>query len=169
MWVGSGWNWCIYPSPKVSTFTHLHGFLLLVLLPWFIEITFFLCANRINLFESKVKFWQASNHCKRFLQTATLAYANKTKKSIISQKLPSWDFWQISSSFLDQCKFAIPPLFNSPELLSSASDKANLLAENFYKNSILDDSGISLPVFPSRTILKLHNISVILTNNSQDG
>ena len=34
-------------------------------------------------------------------------------------------------------------------------------AENFSKNSNLDDSGISLPVFPSRTNLKLHNISVI--------
>ena len=53
MWVGSGWNWYVYPSPKVSTLTHLHGFLLLVLLPWFIEITFFLCANRINLLSLK--------------------------------------------------------------------------------------------------------------------
>ena len=31
---------------------------------------------------------------------------------------------------------------------------------NFSMNSNLDDSGISLPVFPSRTNLKLHNISV---------
>ena len=46
------------------------------------------------------------------------------------------------------------------ELLSSASDKAKLFAENFSKNSSLDDSGISLPVFPSATNLKLHNISV---------
>ena len=45
-------------------------------------------------------------------------------------------------------------------MLSSASDKAKLLAENFSKNSNLDDSGISLPIFPSRTNLKLHNISV---------
>ena len=42
----------------------------------------------------------------------------------------------------------------------SASDKANLFAENFSKNSNLDDSGISLPVFPSRTDLKLHDVSV---------
>ena len=42
----------------------------------------------------------------------------------------------------------------------SASDKANLFAENFSKNSNLDDSGISLPVFPSRTNLKLHDVSV---------
>ena len=42
----------------------------------------------------------------------------------------------------------------------SASDKANLFAENFSKNSNLHDSGISLPVFPSRTNLKLHDVSV---------
>ena len=47
-------------------------------------------------------------------------------------------------------------------MLSSASDKAKLLAKNFFKNSNLDDSGISLPVFPSRTNLKLQNISIIL-------
>ena len=37
----------------------------------------------------------------------------------------------------------------------------NYLLKNFPKNSNLDDSGISLPVFPSRTNLKLHNISII--------
>ena len=46
--------------------------------------------------------------------------------------------------------------------MSSASDKAKLFAKNFSKNSNLDDSGMSLPVFPSRTNLKLHNISVTL-------
>ena len=45
-------------------------------------------------------------------------------------------------------------------MLSCASDKAKLFTENFSKNSNLDDSGISLPVFLSRTNLKLHNISV---------
>ena len=47
-------------------------------------------------------------------------------------------------------------------MLSSASSKAKLCAKNFSLNSNLDDSGISLPVFPSRTILKLHNIYVTL-------
>ena len=46
------------------------------------------------------------------------------------------------------------------EVLSSGSDKVKLLAKNFSKNSNLDDLGISLPVFPSRTNLKLHNISI---------
>ena len=45
-------------------------------------------------------------------------------------------------------------------MLSSASDKAKLFAENDSKNSNLDDSGVSFRVFPSRTNLKLHNISV---------
>ena len=55
----------------------------------------------------------------------------------------------------------MPPLFNGPEALSSASVKAKLFAQNFSKNSNLDDSGISLPVFPFRATLKLHNISVM--------
>ena len=52
------------------------------------------------------------------------------------------------------------PLFNGPKMLSSASDKAKLFPENVSKNSNLDNSGISLPAFPSRTNLELHNISV---------
>ena len=51
-------------------------------------------------------------------------------------------------------------LFNGPDVLSSASDKAKLFTKSFSKNSNLDDSGIPLPVFPSRTNLKLHNISI---------
>ena len=47
-------------------------------------------------------------------------------------------------------------------MLSSASGKGKLFAENFSKNSNLDDSGISLPAFPSRTNLKLHNIFATL-------
>ena len=110
--------------------------------------------------ESKVKFSQASNHCKRVLEAAKLVYANKTKESITSQKLGSRDFWRIANSVLNKGKSAIPPLFNGPEVLSSASDKAKLFAGNFSKNSNLDGSGISLSVFLSRTNLKLCSISV---------
>ena len=107
-----------------------------------------------------LKFRQASNCCKKVLDAATLAYANKTKDSITSQKLGSPEFWRIANSVLNKGKSAIPPLFNGPEFLSSASDKAKLFAENSAKNSNRDDSGISLPVFPSRTNSKLHNIFV---------
>ena len=61
---------------------------------------------------SKVKFRQASNRCKRVFETAKLAYANKTKESIISQKLRSRDFWRIANCVLNKVKSATPPLFN---------------------------------------------------------
>ena len=89
-----------------------------------------------------------------------LKYANKTKESVTSQKLGSQDFWRIANSAPNKGKSAIPPLFNSPEVLSSTSDKAKLFAENFSKNSHLDNSGIFLPVSPCRANQKLH-ISVI--------
>ena len=110
--------------------------------------------------DSKVKFRQASNRCKSVLEAAKLTYANKTKESILSQKRSSRDFWRIANNVLNKGKSAIPPLFNGPEVLSSTFDKAKLFAEDFPKKSNLDDSGISLPVVPSRTNLKLHNLSV---------
>ena len=93
-----------------------------------------------------MKFRQASNCYKRVLETAKLAYTNKTKESITSQKLGSRDFWRIANSVLNKGKSAIPPLFNGPEVLPSASGKAKLFAKNFSKNSNFDGSGISLPV-----------------------
>ena len=54
----------------------------------------------------------------------------------------------------------MPALYKGPEVLSYASVKAKLFVQNFSKNSNFNDSGISLPVFPSGTNLKLHNISV---------
>ena len=65
-------------------------------------------------------------------------YATKTKEFVTSQKLGSQDFWQIAFSILNKDKSATLPLFNSPEVLSSASDKAKLFAKNFSKNSNLD-------------------------------
>ena len=63
-----------------------------------------------------------------------------------------------TNNVLNKVKSAIPSLFNSQEV----SDKAIMFAENFPKISNLDDSGISLPVFFSRTNLKRHNISLTL-------
>ena len=87
--------------------------------------------------ESKVKFRQASNRCKRVLEAAKLAYATKTKESIIYQKLGSRDFWRIANSVLNKGKSAIPPLFKGPEVLSSASDKAIYLLKTFPRTQIL--------------------------------
>ena len=111
-------------------------------------------------FESKVKFRQASNRCRSVFEAAKLAYANKAKESITSQKLGSRDFWRIANSVLNEVKSALHPLFNGLEVLPSASDQVKWFGENFSKNSTLDDTSISLPVLPFRTNLKLHNISV---------
>ena len=88
--------------------------------------------------DSKVNIRQASNRCKGVLEAVDFTYANKTKEFITSQKLGSHDFWGIANSVLNKGKSAIPPLFNSPEVLSSASDKAKLFAKNFSMNSNLD-------------------------------
>ena len=78
----------------------------------------------------------------------------------IVQRNHFFHLYQQNKSSESKVKFRQASLFNGPEVLSSASDKAKLFAKNFSKNSNLDDSGISLPVFPSRTNLKLHNISI---------
>ena len=102
-----------------SNLTHLHGLI-----------------NKSS--ESEKKFRQASNHCKKALEAAKLAYATKTE-CITSQKLGSWDFWRLANIVLNKGKSAILPLFNGLEVLSSASDKAKLFAKNLSKNSNLDD------------------------------
>ena len=97
---------------------------------------------------SNVKFSQASNSCKRFLEAAKFACANKTKESITSQKHGSWDFWQIANSVLNNTESGIPSLFNSTKVLSCASDRAKLFAKNFFKNSNLDDLHYLFTCFP---------------------
>ena len=75
-----------------SNLTHLHGFQLLVLLPYFIKITFFCLYQKDKSSDSKVKFRHSGNGCKRVLEAGKLACANKTKESITSQKLDSRGF-----------------------------------------------------------------------------
>ena len=64
------------------------------------------------------------------------------------------------SSFLSCNRLSLTVTSVCLKVLPSASVKAKLFAKNVSKNSNLDDSGFSLPVFPSRTNLQLHNISL---------
>ena len=100
---------------------------------------------------------------KGFLRLPNLHTLMKQKSPLITpQKLGPSDFkWIVNNvlnNVLSKGKSAKPPLFSSPEVLSSTSNKTKLFAENISKNCNLDYSGISLPVFPSRTILKLHKM-----------
>ena len=119
--------------------------------------------DKSSLFE--VKFRQARNHYKKVLEAAKLAYPNKTKESITSRKLGSRDFWRIGNSVLSKGKSAIRPLFNSLEVQSSASDKSQLFAENFSKNSNLDDLGYLFTCFPFQNYFE----TVSYFCNFQDG
>ena len=75
----------------------------------------------------------------------------------------------MANSVFNSGKSAIPPLFNGPEVLPSASDEAKLFAKKFSKNSNLDESGISLPAFSSGTDLKLHiSITPKMVNNVRE-
>ena len=94
-----------------SSLTHCLGFRLLVLLPLFIEITLY---QQNKSSESKTKFRQASNFSKRILEAAKLAYANKTKKSIILPKLGSGEFCRIANIVFNKVNSAIPSLFSDP-------------------------------------------------------
>ena len=82
----------------------------------------------------------------------------KQKGPLVSRKLAL--VTRIANSVLNKGKSAVLPLFNDLEVLFSESDKAKLFAEHFSRDSNLDETDTSLPVFPSRTSLKLHNISV---------
>ena len=136
--------------------------------PWFSAACAITIVHRNHYFhlyqlnkssESKIKFRQANNPCKRVLESDKLAYATKIE-SITSQKLGSWDYWQIANSVLNKGESAIHPVFNGPEVLPSTSDKAKSFAKNVSNNSNLDESDIALPLFSSRTNLKLHNIFI---------
>ena len=83
-WVQVGIN--VYISPKNYQVKPQSS-------PWFAAASGVPIVHRNHFFrlyqknkspESKVKFRQASNHCKRVIKAAKLAYANKTKHSVSS-------------------------------------------------------------------------------------
>ena len=81
------------------------------------------------------------NHCKSVLKPAKLVYATKTKESVSCQKLGSWNFWQTVNGVLNKGKSALPPLLNSPEVFTSASDLLYVVSKIFEKlvnNKVVD-------------------------------
>ena len=85
------WLMCISLIESVrSSLNHLHGFQLLMLLPY---LTFFVCMKRINLLNLKYSSDRLVIIAKRFLKGTNLHMLIK-QESITSQKLGSQDFWQ---------------------------------------------------------------------------
>ena len=88
-----GWNWCIYPSSQVSG----QASLITMVFSCLSSCPIFICTNRISLLN--LRFRQVSNHCKRVLEATKVAYANKTKQSITSQKRDSQSFGEFPIVF----------------------------------------------------------------------
>ena len=110
-----------------SSLTHLHGFQLLVLLPWFIEIIFLICRKRINLLLLK----KSSD---RLVIVA---------KGLLKPLLPRNLAFAIFGELLIVFSTKVLLLYTSSiQQLGGvfAPDKAKLSAENSSKNSDLDDS-----------------------------
>ena len=110
--------------------------------------------------KSKSKSKQPNNHCKRVLEAVKVANVTKIKESVTSLKLHCCDVWRIANSVFKKGKSVIPPLFDGPEVTSSASDKAKVFPKIIFKNSNLNDSGFFLHAFLSRTNFMLLNMSL---------
>ena len=91
----------------------------------------FFCLHQQNKSsESKVKFRQASNCCKRVLKAVKLAYGNKTRVHYFPER------WLLE----------LFTLFNRRKVLSSAYDKAKLFAKTSLRKLILT-TWVSLYLF----------------------
>ena len=100
------------------------------------------------------------NCWKRVLEAAKLAYAINQKNPSLPRNLALGTCGKLLIVF--STKVNLLYLFYSiewrcflPHLI-----KQNYFLKPFLRNSNLDNPGISLPVFPSRPNLKLHNISI---------
>ena len=91
-WIQVGNGVYILIVSIMLSLTHLNGFPLLALLPYFTEITFFLCTNRINLLNLKESSGRLVFIAKGFLKLPNLHMLIK-QESISSQKLGCQDFW----------------------------------------------------------------------------
>ena len=110
---------------------------------------------------------------KVFLKLLNLHMRTKQNGSSLATNLAVGSFGKLLIVFSK--KYPIPFLFNGLEVLSSGSDEEeeHLFVKIISKKTNLNDSGIYLLDFSSRTSQKLHNISVtpkmfkkVLTNLS---
>ena len=101
-------------------------------------------------------FQTSNNGCKSILEAAKLAYDNKTK---LERNLALGTLGKLLMVFLTKVNLLYLLYSMVRRYCFAAFDKAILFTKIFSKNSNLDGLGISLPVFPSRTNLNLHNIS----------
>ena len=111
---------------------------------------FFHLFRRDNSVENKRLFSASRRRCRNILRNAKNNYQQSVKTKISTQRLGSRDFWKIFNSISNKGKSAIPPLFDGLNVITSAKDKAELLARSFASNCSLPTSDHILPEFPPR-------------------
>ena len=102
----------------------------------------------------------ASNSCKRVLEAAKLAMLIKQKSPLLPRNLALVTSGRLLIVFSTKVNLLYLLYLTGRRCCLLHLIKQNCLLKDFSLNSNLDDSGVSLPVFPSRTNLKLHNISI---------
>ena len=95
-----------------------------------------------------------------FFELANLYILIKQKSLSLYRNVALWTFGKLLIMFSTRVNLLHILLFNGPDLLPSAPDKAKLLTKNFSGSSYLHDSDISLPVSLLERHNKLHNIFV---------
>ena len=137
--------------------THLHSFQLLVLLPLLVDITFFVCNNKMNPLNLK---YSSEIMVKDFLKMPNLHMLIKWKGLSLTRKMTLRTFGELL--IMISTKVYMLYLFYSTAWRCCLLHlmKQNCLWKTFSMNSNLDDSGISLPAFSSRTHLKLHKFFI---------
>ena len=119
----------------------------------------FVCTNRINLLNLKESSDRLVIIAKGFLKLPNLHMLIKQKNPSLPRSLAPGTFGKLLIVF--STKVNLLYLYSRAGRCCLLHLIKQTFAENFSKNYCLDNSGISLPVFLSRTNLKLHNISVI--------
>ena len=110
--------------------------------------------------DSKVKFRQASNHSKRVLEAAKLAYANETPCPLLPRNLATVTFDGLLIMFSKKVNLLYLLYSMTARCYLLHLLKQNCLLKTFPRILILMIGESLYLFFPFRTNLKLHNISV---------
>ena len=107
-----------------------------------------------------MKFRQASNHCKRFLKLPNLQILLKQKSPSLPRNLALGTSGKLLIVFSTKANLLYLHYSTAQRCCLLHVIKQNCLLKTFLRTLILMTRVISLPVFPSITNLKLHNISI---------
>ena len=124
------------------------------------EIIFFICTNRINLLNLKYSSDRLVIVAKGLLKLPNSHMLLKQKNPSLPRNLALGTFDELLAVFSTKVNLLYLLYSTARRCCLLLLIKQNCLPKTFLRTLILMTQVISLPVFPSRTNLRLHNISV---------